>query len=223
MKTVRAWLARLFVLPARRRHWIFVGMVVGWYATSRLVVALLDRTNPLYWIAVPILGYGGLISLATIWTSFTSGMLFGRLLPLPRHELVRFAERRFRSVETWPSPLSVDDLLARLSDLPPLTTPVLVQPLPDGMFLRYRRWHQPEPWPSSAPPPRRIKVRADVLIVVTARLDGGATIDAHWDGEPRLTDAMRARARLGRDVVDAARALTEQVERETDATSGGDR
>ncbi|WP_158067145.1 hypothetical protein [Tersicoccus sp. Bi-70] len=34
METVRTWLARLFLLPARRRNWIFVGMVAAWYVTS---------------------------------------------------------------------------------------------------------------------------------------------------------------------------------------------
>lgn len=226
METVRTWLARLFLLPARRRNWIFVGMVAVWYVTSHLVVAPLDRHDIVLWIVAPVLGYGGLFSLVQIGFASTTGVLFGRLLPLPRRELVRFATEKFWDVETWESPVSSAEVLERLAGLTAPTTPTLVQRLPDALFLRCERWHQPEPWPSSAPLPRRVKVRARVLFLVEDRHDGGATVDAHGDSEPRLTDAMRARAQLGRDIVDAARAVTGATDREPDATgstTSGDR
>ncbi|MEH0111067.1 hypothetical protein V6N00_15240 [Tersicoccus sp. MR15.9] len=223
MEAIRSWLVRLFLLPARRRNWMFVGMVAVWYVTVRLIVAPLDRHSPLLWVVGPVLSYGGLFSLVHIRYASTTGMLFGRLLPLPRRELVRFAADRFWDVETWDSPASSAEVLERLASLTTPATPTLVQRLPDALFLRLRRWHQPEPWPSSAPLPRRIRVQARLLFLVEDRLDGGSTVDAHWDSEPRLTDAMRARAQLGRDVVDAARALTEQADRGSDPTPGNDR
>lgn len=229
MDGLRTWLAKVAVFLDRpRRRGILITVVALWWlfggaVTRPLVRRVFAIGDPVVQTLVVGLGSACVLACLVLGTAASTGYFRGHPLPLPQARLIRLAGERHRCVETWTSPLAVAEVIDRLTRLDLPGASAQVQSLPTGVHVIVQRWFQPDPWPASAPVPTPVKVQATALILVTADHDGLATLNAHWDDQPTLTDAMRASARLGRDVVDAARASTAQAEREPDATPGSDR